>query len=128
MKPLALLVALFVIVVGVVGMLSPDTLVAAGRYVITPRGIYGVAALRVAVGVVLLLVAGTSRAPRTLRALGAVVIAAGLATPLIGAERSLMLMDWELSYGTAPIRVGAAAGVALGGLLAFAVAAGRRPA
>ena len=126
MKSLALLVALFVIVVGVVGMIRPDILVAVGQYVITPGGLLAAGALRVAIGVVLLLVAPRSRAPRTLRALGAVVIAAGLATPLFGVERSRMVLEWEISHGSAPIRVGAAVAVALGGFLAFAVAGGRR--
>ena len=128
MKRLALQIALFVIAVGVVGVIRPDALVAAGQYVLTPRGLLGIAGLRVAFGIVLLLVAPSTRAPKVVRVLGAVALVAGLMTPIFGVERSRAVMAWETSYGNAPIRAGAALAVALGGFLAFAVAAGRRPA
>ena len=126
MKPLALLIALVVIVIGVVGVIRPDMLVAAADYVLTPGGLLMIAAFRVAVGIVLLLVASATRAPKVVRVLGAVALVAGLMTPLFGVERSRAVMAWETSYGNAPIRAGAALAVVLGGFLAFAVAAGRR--
>ena len=127
MRSLVLLVALFVMVVGMVGIFTPDSLLAVGRYVLTPGGLYAIAALRVGIGLLLMLAARISRAPRTFRALGALVLVAGLATPLFGVERSRAILDWETTHGTALIRVGAGLGLALGGFIAFAVAAGRRP-
>lgn len=59
MRPLALLVALFIVVVGIVGVIAPDHLMAAGRYVITPVGLYAIAALRVGMGLVLMLAIGS---------------------------------------------------------------------
>jgi len=128
MKFLALLLALFVIVVGIAGVVRPEILITVGRYVITPAGLYAVAALRVGFGLVLIFVALKSRAPRTLRALGAVVVVAGLATPLFGVERARAIFDWEAAHGTALIRVGAGLAIVLGSFLAFAIAAGRRAA
>ena len=64
----ALLVALFIVVVGLVGVFAPDRLMTVGRYVVTPVGLYAIAALRVGIGLVLMLVAPVSRAPKTLRA------------------------------------------------------------
>ena len=127
MRIAALLVALFVIVVGVVGIFTPDSLMTIGRYVVTPVGLYAIAALRVAIGLVLMLVAPISRVPRTLRVVGAVVLVAGLATPLFGVERTRAILDWESTQGTALIRVGAGLALAIGGFVAFAVATGRRP-
>ena len=128
MRFLALLAALFVMVVGLVGVFTPDSLIAVGRYVVTPAGLYAIAAVRAAIGLLLMLVAPMSRTPKTLRALGAVVFVAGLVTPFFGVERSRAILDWEATQGTVIIRGGAALALALGGLLAFSVASGRHPA
>jgi hypothetical protein len=127
MKIAASLVAVFAIVVGVVGIFTPDSLMAIGRYVVTPVGLYVIAALRVVIGLVLMLVAPISRVPRTLRVVGAVVLVAGLATPLFGVERTRAILDWESTQGTALVRVMAGLVLAIGGFIAFAVATGRRP-
>lgn len=58
---------------------------------------------------------------------GAVVLVAGLATPLFGVERTRAILDWESTQGTALIRVVAGLVLAIGGFVAFAVATGRRP-
>ena|SRR5205814_3824755 len=126
MRSLALLVALFIMVVGLTGILTPDSLLKVGRYVVTPLGLYAVAVLRVFIGLVLLLVARRSRAPRVLGAVGAVVLVAGLATPLFGVERARAVLDWEATHGRELIRVGAGLALALGGFIAVAVATGRR--
>ena len=127
MRVAAFLIALFAIVVGVVGIVTPDSLMTIGRYVATPVGLYVIAAIRVAIGLVLMLVAPTSRVPRTLRVVGAVVLVAGLATPLFGVERTRAILEWESTQGTAFIRVMAGLVLAIGGFIAFAVATGRRP-
>ena len=128
MRPLALFVAFLVICVGVTGIVMPDALISVGRYVATPNGLYAVGALRVGIGVVLMMVARVSRAPKTLRTLGAVVFVAGLATPVFGVERARAVLDWQATQGPAPIRIGAVLAVLAGAFIAFAVAAGRRPA
>ena len=128
MRPLALVVACFIMCVGLTGIFMPDTLISVGRYAVTPNGLYAVAALRVGIGLVLMLVARVSRAPKSLRTVGAVVLVAGLATPFFGADRARAVLDWEATQGPAPIRIGAVLAVLAGAFLAFAVAAGRRPA
>jgi hypothetical protein len=128
MKYLALLIAAFVIVVGVVGIAAPDRLIVIGWSVLTPAGIYGIAALRIGIGIVVMLVASRSRAPRALRALGAIVVVAGLITPLFGVERSRAVLNWEVAQGTALLRATAVLVLAIGGFLAFAVSNVRRPA
>jgi hypothetical protein len=79
------------------------------------------AALRVTVGIVLIVVAPTSRVPRTLRVIGAVVLVAGVATPLFRVERARAILDWESTPGTALIRVVAGLVFATGSFVAFAM-------
>jgi|KBSSwiStaDraftv2_1062776.scaffolds.fasta_scaffold500920_2 hypothetical protein len=127
MRLLALLIALLIMVAGLTGILAPDRLLALRQYVVTPVGLWVITALRVGIGLVLIQVARISRAPRTLRALGAVVIVAGLATPFFGVERSRAVLDWAATQGRALMLVEGCVALALGVFLAFAVTA-RRPA
>jgi hypothetical protein len=123
----ALLVALFTIVVGIVGLVSPNSVTTARRlYFATPVGRYAAAAVRVAMGVVVILCASGSRAPKTLRALGAVMCMQALVATLLGPDRARAILEWETMQGTALLRVGAAVALAAGCFLAFAVT-GHRP-
>ena len=123
----SLLVAVCTIAVGVVGIASPDLLTAVRRqYFATPLGLYSVGALRVAMGVVVILVAPASRAPKTLRVLGAVMCLQALSAALARPERARAILEWEVMRGTAALRVGAAAALVAGSFVAFAVT-GRRP-
>ena len=121
MRTAVLLVALFTIVVGVLGIVSPDSVTTVRRlYFATPVRLYAAGAVRLAMGLVLVLVAPTSRAPRTLRALGVVVCMQGLAAMLFGPERARAILEWEAMH-TALLRAGAVVALASGGFIAFAV-------
>ena len=127
MRSAALLIALFTIAVGIVGLVSPDSVTTVRRlYFATPARLYAAGAVRVAMGLVLILCAPASRAPKTLRALGAVVCLQGLAATLLGPDRARAILEWEGMQGTALLRVGAAVALATGGFVAFAVT-GHRP-
>jgi hypothetical protein len=127
-KSAALLVALFTIVVGIVGLVSPEGGTTVRRlYFATPVGLYTAAAARVAMGLVVILYAPASRAPKTLRALGAVMCMQGLTAALLGPDRARSVLEWEAMQGTALLRVGAAVALAAGGFMTFAVT-GHRPA
>ena len=128
MKRFALFVATVVMIIGIVGVVAPDRLIAAGRYVMTPAGLYAIAALRVGMGLVLMLVASTSRAPKTLRALGVFVLVAGLAMPFFGVARSRAIVDWAAVQGPTLLRGVAGVMLVLGGFIAWALATGRRSA
>jgi len=121
MRPLALLVAVFIMCVGVIGIFMPEALLSVRSYVVTPNGLLAVGALRVGIGIVLMLVAPVSRVPKTLRTLGAIVLVAGLATPIFGVDRARAVLDWEATQGTALIRLGAVLAVLAGAFVAFAV-------
>ena len=122
MRIAALLLALFTILVGLVGLVSPDSLMTIRRlYFATPVGLYAAGAVRIAMGVVLILCAPASRTPRTLRALGAVVCMQGLAALLFGPDRARAILEWEAMH-TALLRAGSLVAAAVGGFVAFAVA------
>jgi hypothetical protein len=67
----AFVVALFTIVLGVTGIIFPDAMMALRRGYYTPEGLYVGGAIRVAMGLVLILTASRSRCPIVLRVLGA---------------------------------------------------------
>jgi hypothetical protein len=123
----ALLVAVCTIIVGIAGLIYPDSVTTARRlYFATPVGLYAAGAVRVAMGLAVILYAAASRAPKILRALGAVMCMQALTATLLGPDRARVVLEWETMQGTALLRVGAAVALAAGCFLAFAVS-GRRP-
>jgi len=127
MRIAALVVAALTIVVGIVGIASPDLLTAARRqYFATPFELYAAGALRAAMGIIVILAAPASRAPRTLRALGVLMCLQALTPTLGGPERARAILEWEVTQGHAVLRVGAAGALAAGTFLAFAVTGHRR--
>ena len=122
----ALLVALFTIVVGVGGLMSPESGTEIRRlYFATPARLYTAAAIRIAMGLIVLLSATASRAPKMLRALGAVMSMQGLWAILLGPEHARTVLEWEATQGPAVLRVGAAVALVAGVFMVFAVT-GRR--
>ena len=120
MKSLALVVAGVVAVLGVAGVVIPDIVIATGRHLVSPFGLYIAGAFRAGVGLVLILAARESRAPGILRAIGAVVLVAGVATPLFGVEAARARLDWEAAH-VGLLRVEGAAFVFFGGLIVSAL-------
>jgi hypothetical protein len=126
MRVAALLVALFTLGVGVVGLISPESgTTIRGLYFATPARLYTAGAIRVAMGLVVLLSAASSRAPKTLRVLGAVMCLQGLASTLMGPEHARAIMEWETMRGTSVLRIGAAVAVAAGVFMVFALTGDR---
>jgi uncharacterized membrane protein HdeD (DUF308 family) len=122
MKILALAIGVLMILLGLTGLVWPEGLVRLGHYSFTQTGIYVVAALRLAIGVVFFLAATDSRAPRTLRVIGILVCVAGVATALVSIERARELMAWWSSHGSGFVRIAAVAVVGLGSFIAYATA------
>ena len=122
MRIAALPIALLSIVVGIVGIASPEGVMTIRRlYFATPGLTYAVIAVRFAMGLGLILAASSSRWPRTLRGLGAVVCLQGLSATLLGLDRARAVMEWEGMQGSALLRTGAAMALASGGFIVFAV-------
>jgi len=119
MRYLVWLIALFVGVVGIAGLLVPDRVMSARLIAATQSGLLAIAVLRSAIGIVLIMVAPRSRAPKTLQVFGALLLLAGMVTPLFGVARSKAVLDWEAAQGPMLVRGWAIVAVALSGALAF---------
>ena len=116
----ALLVALCTIAIGMVGIVSPDRVTAFRWSYYTPAGLYAAGAVRVGMGLVLILAASNSRWPWALRALGAMMCLQGLAANLFGLQRARTILEWETLH-PALLLAGAVVALASGGFIAFAV-------
>jgi len=123
MTLVALLLSLFVALVGALGVVSPAALLGLVRRFQTSRGLYFAAALRVVLGVALFFAAPTSRAPGLLRLLSVIIIVAGLATPFFGLDRFRRLLDWWSARGPAFIRAWAGFAFAFGLWLVYVLIA-----
>jgi peptidoglycan/LPS O-acetylase OafA/YrhL len=126
MRTAALLLALLIIVVSMVGIVATDSAMTLRRlYFATPGRFYAAGAVRITMGLVLIVAASSSRWPRTLRALGTVMCLQAIAANLFGIERARAIMEWELMQGTALLRAGAVVALASGVFVALAFT--RRP-
>jgi hypothetical protein len=120
MRLLVLLVALLILTLGMMGIFFPEILLKIGQSVTTPRGLYLAAVLRIAIGVILVLGAATSRAPKTLRLLGVLAIVAGMTTPILGVDRAKAILDWWSAQGPVVIRLHPGFAVIMGAFLLYA--------
>jgi hypothetical protein len=123
-----LLMCLLVAGLGVLGITAPAVLLELGRSLLAPPALYGVAAVRVAFGALLILVAVESRLPRTLRVIGAFIVVAGLLTAFIGTERPTEAFAWLSAQGPLFIRAIAVLPVIFGIFLAYSIKAPHRAA
>lgn len=121
MRFVASAVALLIAALGVLGIASPAWLLDLVRPLLSPEGLPVVAAVRIAFGVILWIVASGSRMPRTLRALAVVIVVAGVLTPFFGVERSQAVFDWWAQQPPWFMRLWAVVPVALGTLLFLAL-------
>lgn len=126
MRPLAMVVAILLLAVGTVCAMFPSAMLAAAPYLLTTLGLYGVGAMRVAMGVVMIWAAGPSRYPRVLRAFGVLFIVAGVSTPVFGVDRARGMMELGAAQGSLLIRAAGLLIVAFGIFIAHAVTP-RRP-
>ncbi len=85
---------LFVACLGAAGLASPSALLDLVTRAQTRMGLYGIAALRLAVGAALLLAAPRGRAPLLLQVVGVLALVSGAITPLFGVERFRAILDW----------------------------------
>src|SRR5712691_8581047 len=119
MRLLGLVLGALVILGSAISFAAPDLRLSLERSVMTPAGLDAIAALRIAIGLVFVLAAPASRAPRTLRMLGLIVIIAGLMTPWFGVVRARAVLDWWANAGPLLKRLDAGAGMAIGGFLVY---------
>lgn len=123
----AFIVVGFTIVTGVVGVVSPDYVTAIRRaYFAAPLTLYTAAALRVAMGLIVVLAARTTRAPRLMRALGTVMCLQGLTAAGLGPEHARTVLEFEAKQGHAVLRLGAFVALAAGVFMVYALTGPRK--
>lgn len=99
------LFGVFLIALGLTGMVSPAHLHAfVSRWQSEP-GLYSAAGLRILLGVALVFASGDSRAPLYLQAFGGLALLAGVATPFFGLRRFRALLAWWRAQDAAVVRL-----------------------
>ena len=114
---------------GAVGIFVPSVPVWVAQHAANSGVFYLVATIRVAFGLILILAAPVSRAPKALRVLGYLVLIAGITTAVMGLvaiERARSMIEWWLQHGSGIIRLTSVVLLALGGFIAYACAPARR--
>ena len=131
MKKLAFVAGLLILTFGAIGILVPSVLVWIAQHAVTSGAFYIIATVRIALGLVLISAASASRVPKTLRALGYLILIAGVTTALMGLvamERARAVIEWWLQQGPGVIRLAGVLVLALGSFVAYACAPARRAA
>ena len=111
---------------GLTGIADPSVLLKVGRSLQSSGALYWIAAIRIAIGALLVWAAPASRAPRLLRVVGVIVVVVGLITPLFGVERVQAVLTWWEDQGQLFMRVTPGVAVVVGGLLVYAFVPTRR--
>jgi hypothetical protein len=114
MKNIALGIAALMILVGLTGVLWPEGMVDLMKYSFTSTGIYVAAISRMVLGGLLLVAAGATRTPKTIRVIAVIIFLAGVATALSSPDRAQVLKDWWLSHGPDFLRIAACFPLAVG--------------
>jgi hypothetical protein len=130
-KTLAYVIGLFIASVGIVGLIVPSFLVWIAGHFVSSGAFYVVAVVRVAVGLLLISVAPDTRAPRTIRVLGGLLVIAGIGaavTALVAIGRATAIIDWWLRQGSGVVRLTGIPLIILGGFVAYVCAPSRRSA
>ena len=99
-----LVFAILVAALGILAIVTPIRLLAWISAADLPARLVPIALLRLALGLALWLVADEVAHPTVFRVLAALMIVAGLATPLIGPKRIQRLVEWWMSRPPALIR------------------------
>jgi hypothetical protein len=119
MRLLGLFIGALVILGSAISFAAPDLRLSLEGSVITPAGLAAIAVLRIAIGLVFVLAAPASRAPRTLRVLGLIVIIAGVMTPWFGVARARAVLNWLSNAPPLLMHLDAVVGMAIGGFLVW---------
>jgi hypothetical protein len=123
---LAFLIGVLLVIQGLVGIVAPDAFVGVVRFFQTPPIVYVAAALRIAIGIVLLCAVTGSRLPIFLRVFGVLIVIGGVLTPFVGVQFAHAILALWASRGPGLVRLFALVSLALGLFTVYAVAPTRR--
>jgi hypothetical protein len=123
---LVLAIGFLIAALGAIGVVAPHILQSISRYTVTPIGLWVAALFRIVIGVALVRAAAASRAPRLLRGLGVIAIAAGIGTLFLGVDRATAILAWWSGQGAFFIRLWPALAFVFGVIMVWAVVPRRR--
>ena len=126
MKLFAFAVSIVAMSFALTGLVRPDVIASMVIYSFSPVGLYVVAIVRLAIGLIFFLGARGSRAPRALRVIGIMICVAGVVLAWFTVERGDALIGWWSVHGSGFVRVAAPFAFALGAFVAYATAPHRR--
>jgi len=106
---------------GAMAVFWPEQVVDIGRSISTPAGLLTGAVLRILFGAIIVAAAPLSRAPKLLRVFGALILLAGLSSPLFGVELMRTLLAVSADDGGAWMRITGTLAFALGALFVWAL-------
>jgi len=105
---------------GVLGLASPAMLAGVVGTIQVSPVIYVAAVFRVLFGIVLVLAAPASRAPKSLRALGAWLFLVGLLTPFVGLQFAHWVLALWSEGGSTVVRLWAGVVLLVGAFIVYA--------
>ncbi len=108
-----------VVAIGVMGVVTPRTVIALIQRWQGPGRFWFAVGIRLALGVVFLIVAPDCRAPMVVRAVGGVAIAAALGMLALGRARLDRFIEWWLGRPLTHVRLWATGAIAFGALLVY---------
>ena len=82
--------------------------------------VYILAGVRIVIGVIFLLAAGTSRAPFLLGALGVLIVLGGFITPFMGAPLKQVVLRWWADGSVEAVRAWAGVALVVGAFVVWA--------
>jgi hypothetical protein len=123
MTVLVLVVSIFVVGMGVLGLVSPTAMAAFVLRWRSKTGLWTAFIGRLILGVVLWIVAPTSRTPVVLQVLAVLSVLSALVLPLLGVSRFESILTWWSRQSPGFIRSWSALAVVLGIFLLWSVVA-----
>ena len=112
--------------IGVTVVAWPTRLLDFADLWVTTRGLWIAAALRLLVGVLMWIVAGASRTPKTFRVLGALFVVTGVLLPILGLDYLRGIVEWGSSRSDGVLRGMGLLATVLGAFIAWSAAPRRR--
>ena len=114
MRWAGLALSVVIVLISAVTLVVPDQRVAFEVSMMNRAGFGAIAAMRIVIALILIFAAPHSRTPRVVRAIGLIVLAAGLATPWFATERGQTIVNELVSAGSTVMRINAIVGLVLG--------------
>ena len=114
------LMGLFLILVGLVVLIVPQSMRRTLEIFLDRRWMPAASLIRIVLGLVCILGAGETRLPTFVLGFGVLVLISGIAIPFIGFERIERLVNFWIRQSDTVLRVWSVAVIGLGGVLVWA--------